>query len=53
MTITDPIKREIAARHLLRYKICRNCGAKAAITATKCRRCHSKNLRLKKQELRR
>ena len=52
MPISDPIKREIAAYHLLRYKVCRNCGAKISLNATKCRRCHSKNLRLKKQELR-
>jgi large subunit ribosomal protein L40e len=53
MPIADPIEREIAARYLLKYKVCRNCGAKAPLSAVKCRRCHSKNLRLKKQELRR
>ena len=53
MPISDPIKREIASRSLIKFKICRNCGAKMSINSVKCRRCHSTNLRLKKQEIRR
>ncbi|MGQ4834608.1 MAG: 50S ribosomal protein L40e [Candidatus Asgardarchaeia archaeon] len=49
MPVTDPVKREIAAYHLLNYKICRKCYARNPISATKCRRCKSTRLRLKKR----
>ncbi len=51
MPIEDPFKRSIAAKALLNFKICRKCGARNPITATKCRRCRSTNLRLKKTKL--
>ncbi|HIE14411.1 TPA: 50S ribosomal protein L40e [Candidatus Bathyarchaeota archaeon] len=50
MPITDPIKRSIAQRRRLYLKICRNCGARNAPTAVKCRKCRSKNLRWKRRE---
>jgi len=50
MPITDPVKRSIAQRKRLFYKICRECGVRNAPTATKCRKCRSKNLRWKKRE---
>lgn len=53
MPISDPIKREIAANHLLKYKICRRCGARMSANSTRCRKCNGYNLRPKKQELRR
>ncbi|MEM3671166.1 MAG: 50S ribosomal protein L40e [Thermoprotei archaeon] len=53
MPITDPIKREIASAHLLKYKICRRCGTRVSANSVRCRKCGSYNLRLKKQELRR
>lgn len=44
----DPDKLQIVLEHRFRYKICRNCGSKNPIDAEKCRRCRSRNLRLKK-----
>ncbi len=40
---------EIAYRHRLYYKVCRDCGAKNPLKAIKCRRCRGKNLRAKKK----
>ncbi len=51
MPILDPLKKTIAQKHRLYMKICRECGARNAENAIKCRRCHSKNLRWKKREI--
>ncbi|BCU68299.1 50S ribosomal protein L40e [Sulfolobales archaeon HS-7] len=51
MPINDPVKAQIVRKRLLEKKICRNCGATNSVEASKCRRCHSKNLRLKRKEL--
>ncbi|MGD8506807.1 MAG: 50S ribosomal protein L40e [Candidatus Bathyarchaeota archaeon] len=51
MPITDPFKKTIAQKHRLYMKICRECGVRNASSATKCRKCRSKNLRWKKREL--
>ncbi len=51
MPITDPVKKAIAQKARLHMKICRECGARNAPTAKKCRKCRSKNLRWKKREL--
>jgi len=51
MPIDDPYKRKIARHHLLMKTVCRKCGALNPIKAKKCRRCRSKDLRLKKREL--
>jgi len=50
LPITDPYKKAIAQKRRLYMKICRECGVRNAPTATKCRKCHSKNLRWKKRE---
>ncbi|KYH40448.1 MAG: large subunit ribosomal protein L40e [Candidatus Bathyarchaeota archaeon B26-2] len=50
LPITDPIKRSIAQRRRLYLKICRDCGARNAPTAEKCRKCRGKNLRWKRRE---
>ena len=50
MPLRDPVKMAIAQARRLRVKICRECGARNAPTATKCRRCRSKNLRWKRVE---
>ncbi|MBS7288359.1 MAG: 50S ribosomal protein L40e [Candidatus Freyarchaeota archaeon] len=50
MPISDPDKRRIAAYHLLQMKICRRCYARNPLSATKCRRCKSTRLRLKKRK---
>ncbi len=44
----DPEKLQLVMKHKFQVKICRNCGAKNPIGAEKCRRCRSRNLRLKK-----
>ncbi|MFX1519285.1 MAG: 50S ribosomal protein L40e [Promethearchaeota archaeon] len=51
MPVADPELREIARKHLLYHKICRKCYARNPISAKKCRRCRSKDLRFKKREL--
>jgi len=51
MPIMDPLKKAIAQKHRLYMKICRQCGARNAATAVKCRKCRSKNLRWKKREI--
>ena len=51
MPILDPVKKTIAQKARLYKKICRDCGGTNAATATKCRKCHGKNLRWKKREL--
>ncbi|RLI30221.1 50S ribosomal protein L40e [Candidatus Bathyarchaeota archaeon] len=53
MPLVDPIKKAIAQKRRLFVKICRECGARNAPTATKCRKCRSKNLRWKRIERRR
>ncbi|NIU38840.1 50S ribosomal protein L40e [Candidatus Bathyarchaeota archaeon] len=49
--IIDPFKRTLAQKHRLYMKICRDCGVRNSSSATKCRKCRSKNLRMKKREL--
>jgi len=51
MPITDPFKKALAQRHRLYMKICRECGARNAASAVKCRKCRSKSLRWKKREI--
>ncbi|MHA1339993.1 MAG: 50S ribosomal protein L40e [Promethearchaeota archaeon] len=51
MPIKDPIKRKIAAYHLLYKSVCRRCGALNPLKAKKCRRCHGKDLRPKRREV--
>jgi large subunit ribosomal protein L40e len=51
MPVTNPELIQLAQARRLNAKICRRCGAKNSINATKCRRkgCHSSNLRLKRR----
>lgn len=51
MPIMDPFKKTIAQKHRLYMKVCRNCGARNASSAIKCRKCRSRNLRWKRREL--
>ncbi|MFX0162428.1 MAG: 50S ribosomal protein L40e [Candidatus Hodarchaeota archaeon] len=48
MPVVDPEKREIARKALIHSKICRKCYARNPVTATRCRRCRSHRLRMKK-----
>ncbi len=50
MPLRDPVKIAIAQARRLKVKICRECGARNPPSATKCRRCRSKNLRWKRVE---
>jgi len=47
--LTDPELISIVERRRIVKKICRRCGAINPPTATKCRRCKSRNLRLRKR----
>ncbi len=51
MPITDVFKKQLAQKHRLHYKVCRDCGARNAKAASLCRKCRSYNLRWKKREL--
>jgi large subunit ribosomal protein L40e len=51
MPILDPLKKTLAQKHRLYMKICRDCGARNAESAVKCRKCRSRNLRWKKREI--
>ncbi|MEM1540649.1 MAG: 50S ribosomal protein L40e [Candidatus Bathyarchaeia archaeon] len=51
MPIMDPFKKTLAQQRRLYVKICRECGARNATAAVKCRKCRSKNLRWKKREI--
>ena len=47
MPITDVEKKQIAQRKRLFFKICMRCGGKNSLSAARCRRCRSDDLRLK------
>lgn len=51
MPITDIVKKQIAQKRRLFFKICLKCGARNAITAERCRKCRSSQLRLKNRSL--
>ena len=51
MPIADAFKRQIAQHRRLYFKICFRCGAKNNIDATRCRKCHSHQMRLKNRTL--
>lgn len=48
MPVKDPELIAIFEKRVLQKKVCRKCGALNSIRAVKCRRCRSRNLRLKK-----
>ncbi|MEE9586138.1 MAG: 50S ribosomal protein L40e [Nitrososphaerales archaeon] len=51
MPITDVVKKQIAQKRRLYFKICLKCGRKNPITATRCRSCRSSALRTKNRSL--
>ncbi|HEX4921008.1 MAG TPA: 50S ribosomal protein L40e [Candidatus Bathyarchaeia archaeon] len=51
MPITDVMKKQLAQKHRLFFKICRTCGSRNSPNAYRCRRCRGDNLRWKKREL--
>ena len=51
MPITDVVKKQLAQKVRLHYKVCRDCGARNPEASNRCRKCHGHNLRQKKREL--
>ena len=51
MPISDIIKKKLAQKRRLYYKICRKCGSRNDISAKKCRKCRNYNLRMKNREV--
>jgi large subunit ribosomal protein L40e len=51
MPITDVMKKQLAQRRRLFFKICLKCGSKNPMSATRCRKCRSEYLRLKNRAL--
>ncbi len=52
MALRDPFKTELSREANLEKTVCRQCGATNPKSATKCRKCHSKNLRPKRTKSR-
>ncbi|MEM2637146.1 MAG: 50S ribosomal protein L40e [Candidatus Korarchaeota archaeon] len=50
MPQTDPIKLRILTHHLFEKKVCRRCSAVLSANMTRCRRCNSTAVRIKKRE---
>jgi len=50
MSLRDPFKIDLARKYRIDKSICRTCGASNPKNATKCRKCHSKNLRAKRSK---
>jgi large subunit ribosomal protein L40e len=51
MPIADATKKQIAQQRRLYFKICFRCGGKNPISASRCRKCHSDQMRLKNRTL--
>ena len=45
----EPNSKHLAQKYLCNKKICRKCYARLHIRAINCRKCHSKDLRIKKK----
>ena len=50
MSLRAPVQIGIAREHRINKTGCRSCGATNPPTATKCRKCRSKNLRPKRTQ---
>jgi large subunit ribosomal protein L40e len=51
MPIADATKKQIAQKRRLFFKVCLRCGARNPINAERCRKCKSKDLRLKNRSV--
>ena len=49
--VADQLKKQIAQKARLHMKICISCGARLDMSATRCRKCRSTQLRLKNRAL--
>jgi large subunit ribosomal protein L40e len=47
LPITDVTKKQIAQKRRLFLKVCLICGARNSLAASRCRKCHGSELRLK------
>ncbi|MEM2141728.1 MAG: 50S ribosomal protein L40e [Candidatus Thorarchaeota archaeon] len=48
MPVADIEKRRLAQHYILQKSVCRTCGATNPLTARKCRKCKTRDLRPKK-----
>ena len=51
MPVADPLKKQIAQKARLHMNICISCGCRLDMSATRCRKCRSTQLRLKNRAL--
>jgi large subunit ribosomal protein L40e len=51
MPIADATKKQIAQKRRLFFKVCLRCGARNPLNAERCRKCKSKDLRLKNRSV--
>lgn len=51
MPIADVTKKQIAQKRRLFLKVCLRCGARNALQAERCRKCHASVLRLKNRSV--
>jgi len=51
MPIADVTKKQIAQKRRLFLKVCLRCGARNALQAARCRKCHASVLRLKNRSV--
>jgi large subunit ribosomal protein L40e len=51
LPIADATKKQIAQKRRLFFKVCLRCGARNPINAERCRKCKSKDLRLKNRSV--
>ena len=51
MPIADSTKKQIAQKRRLFLKVCLRCGARNALQASRCRKCHASVLRLKNRSV--
>ncbi len=51
MPITDTVKKQLAQKRRLFFKICFKCGARNSIEAVRCRKCKGDKMRLKNRTL--
>jgi large subunit ribosomal protein L40e len=49
--IADVVKKQIAQRRRLFFKVCLRCGTRNPLAASRCRKCRSEDLRLKNRAL--
>jgi large subunit ribosomal protein L40e len=51
LPIADVTKKQIAQKKRLFLKVCLKCGSRNPLAATRCRKCHASDLRLKNRSV--